>query len=201
MNVQRKHIPDAAIRLLHREAGVRASNPVFASSASTTLQTYATAVQSPPIFPQLKPPPAHQQYSSPYDAHSAAASAAAAHGTDAQAAANAYAAVLRYTGFGICASVVQPRGVTTPPRGAKSRRSEPPPAGAIVVDAYVDSMASYLTVNSRVLLWNVPSANPRIGIETALGFSAAEAILASPSFACLLAPFCFATRYTIPFCC
>lgn len=68
--------------------------------------------------------------------------------------------VLRLTGFGMCASVVPyprqtvvpPEGVTTPPRGAKSCRSESPPAGSIVVDAYVDSMESYLTVNSRVLL-------------------------------------------------
>ena len=67
-------------------------------------------------------------------------------------------------------------GCTTPPRGAKSCRSEPPPAGAIVVDAYVDSMASYLTVNSRYLLWKITNANPRIGLETAVGFSAAEAI-------------------------
>ena len=37
-------------------------------------------------------------------------------------------------------------------------------------------MASYLTVNSRYLLWKIMNANPRIGLETAVGFSAAEAI-------------------------
>ncbi len=76
----------------------------------------------------------------------------------------------------MCASVVPPGTITTPPRGAKSCRSEPPLAGVIVVDAYVDSMASYLMVNSRDLLWKITNANPRIGIETVLGFSAAKAI-------------------------
>ena len=132
VSVQRKRIPAASVRLLRREAGVPASNPAFASAASTTLQTYAAAVQSPLIFPQLMPPPADRKYASPYNAHSAAASAAAAHRQDAHAVANAYPAVLRSTGFGMCASVVPPGGVTTPPRGAKSCRSEPPPAGAIV---------------------------------------------------------------------
>ena len=45
-----------------------------------------------------------------------------------------------------------------------------------MVDAYVDSMYSYLMVNSRDLLRKITNATPRIGIKTALGFSVAEAI-------------------------
>ena len=66
---------------------------------------------------------------------------------------------------------------------------------------YVDSMTSYLTVNSRDLLWKITNANSKISIETALGFSAADATDILPSFTGSLAPFGFVTRYTMSFCC
>ena len=105
----------------------------------------------------------------------------AAYGHDAQAAANAYAAVLRSTGFGMCATAVPcpnpPESDKTPPRGVKSCLHPEPPPSAIIVDAYVDTMATFVMVNSIQLLWKITNSNPQIGIETALGFSMAKAII------------------------
>lgn len=49
--VTRRQIPATGKRLLQREANGQAAPPAFASTASTALQSYSSAVQSPPIFP------------------------------------------------------------------------------------------------------------------------------------------------------
>jgi hypothetical protein len=68
----------------------------------------------------------------------------------------------------MCASAVPcpnpPESDKTPPRGAKFLHHPEPPPGAIIVKAYVDTMATFFTVNCIEMLWKVTNFNRQIGL-------------------------------------